>query len=371
MTSGSSRPSQRLSPRARLLLPLFLAVLLGLTLRQLWCAVPDRVVLSGPAMGTTWTVTLAATGRSRADLDTARSAVEERLETVNRLMSTWQPDSELSRLNAHASTEPFAVSGQTLEVLRLARDVSQKTGGAFDVTVRPLVALWGFGADARAPDDPPAASEVAEVRSRVGYRLLDVDPTAGSVRKARPDLACDLSAIAKGYGVDQAAEALEALGWSDFFVEVGGEVRVRGQRPGGGAWRVGIERPDEAGRVVFGVLELRDRSMATSGDYREFYEQGGERRSHIIDPRTGRPVGHGVASVSVVHERAVLADAWATALSVLGPDEGARAVEAGGFGAFFVLRTPSGGYETRAIGDFPEVRLRPSEAAGEGSEPAG
>ncbi|MHC4385263.1 MAG: FAD:protein FMN transferase, partial [Planctomycetota bacterium] len=179
---------------------------------------------------------------------------------------------------------------------------------------------------------------------------------AGTVRKARIDLECDLSAIAKGYGVDEVVSALEDLGWSDVFVEVGGEVSVRGDRPGGGAWRVGIERPDDEGRVVFGVVALRDQAMATSGDYRSFYEDGGERRSHLIDPRAGRPVEHGLASVSVVHPRAVLADAWATALNVLGPEEGADLAQAEGISAFFILRTPAGDFATRAVGAFPEVQ---------------
>ena len=174
MTSGSS-PPQRLTPRARLLLPLFLVALIGLTARQLWCAPPARVVLSGPTMGTTWSVTLAAGERPRADLAAAQTAIEAALEAVNQRMSTWRPDSEISRLNAHASTEPFPLSPETLEVLELARGVSEASAGAFDVTVRPLVALWGFGAGARAPGEPPTAAELASARARVGYRLLRID----------------------------------------------------------------------------------------------------------------------------------------------------------------------------------------------------
>jgi thiamine biosynthesis lipoprotein len=354
MTSGSS-PPQRLTPRARVLLPVFLVALVALTLRQLWCALPDPIVLSGPTMGTTWSVTLVLGGRGRSDVAAARSAIAERLDGVNRLMSTWRFDSELSRLNAHASTDPFPLSRATLEVLQLARRVSDASGGAFDVSVRPLVALWGFGAGARAPGDPPGAAELAAARARVDYRLLELDPAAGVVRKRRPDLECDLSAIAKGYGVDEVTRALDDLGWTDFFVEVGGEVRVRGQRPGGGDWRVGIERPDAAGRVVFGAVALRDRAMATSGDYRSFYDEAGVRRSHIIDPRTGRPVEHGLASVSVVHREAVLADAWATALTVLGPQEGGALAEREGIGAFFIVRTGPGAYETHATTGFPPL----------------
>jgi thiamine biosynthesis lipoprotein len=152
------------------------------------------------------------------------------------------------------------------------------------------------------------------------------------------------------------ARALAELGWTDFLVEVGGEVRARGRRPAGGPWRVGIERPDPEGRAVHGVVELADLSMATSGDYRSFYEQGGKRLGHIVDPRTGRPVRHRLASVSVVHRDAVLADAWATGLAVLGPEEGLAIAEAAGLDAYFILRTGSGGFEILATPGFPRVR---------------
>jgi thiamine biosynthesis lipoprotein len=356
MTSAGSGRPEILTPRARALLPVFLVVLVGLAVYQLWYTVPDRVQLAGPTMGTTWSVVLAGDGHTRNDLTSARQAIVDRLERVNGLMSTWDPDSELSRLNAHTGPGPFPVSADTMQVLALARAVSQRTGGAFDVTVGPLVAAWGFGAGARLPGQGPDAAELRELRSRVGYQMLELDEADGTVTKARPDLRCDLSAIAKGYGVDEVARGLEGLGWTDYLVEVGGEVRVRGERPEGGPWRVGIERPDQAMRMVQGVVALRDRSMATSGDYRNFYEVEGERRSHIVDPRTGRPVTHGVASVSVVAREAVLADAWATALTVLGPDEGLALAEAEGLAAYFLVRSGPDRFEARASSTFPPVR---------------
>ena len=211
MTSGSSGRPEVLTPRARALLPVFLLLLTALAVRQLWCAAPVRVVLSGLALGTTWSVTLGAEGRARADLARARVAVDESLAAVDRGMSTWTPDSELSRFNGHASTEPFSLSPDTLRVLSLAREVSERTGGAFDVTVRPLVAAWGFGAGARLPGQGPDAAELEALRQRVGFRLLVLDPAAGTARKRRPDLECDLSAIAKGFAVDQVARALADL----------------------------------------------------------------------------------------------------------------------------------------------------------------
>ncbi len=359
MTSGANGRAERLTSRARAFLPVFLALLVALAVRQLWCAAPPRAELVGAAMGTRWSAVLAAAGRSRADVERARTVIEARLAAVERRMSTWDPDSELSRFNRHTSSEPFPLSPETLAVLAIAQRVSERSGGAFDVTVRPLVAAWGFGAGARAPGDTPEPAELAALRARVGYRHLELAPATGTARKRHPRLECDLSAVAKGWAVDRAAEALAGLGFSDFLLELGGEIRVGGERPGGGAWRVAIERPDPDARAVQASVELRDAALATSGDYRSFYEQDGERRSHLLDPRSGRPVRHRLASVSVVHREAALADAWATALAVLGPEEGFARAEAEGLGAYFIERTASGGFAVRVTSGFPPVRDAP------------
>jgi len=363
MTSGSEastrgRRPQLLTPRARLLLPIFLVVLVTLAVRQLWCALPERVALSGQSMGTTWSVVLGAAGRDRSATSRARAAIEAELAAVNARMSTWDPDSELSRFNRHASGDAFPMSSDTIAVLELSQQVSEQSQGAFDVTVAPLVAAWGFGAGARVPGAQPDAAELAGLRERVGYHLLEIDAAAGTARKRRADLECDLSAIAKGFAVDQVARALTEQGWSDFLVEVGGEVRAHGVRPGGGPWRVGIERPDPSGRVVQGVVALADAAMATSGDYRSFYEAQGERRSHIVDPRSGRPVSHPLASVSVISSDAVLADAWATALSVLGPAEGLRVAEERRLSAYFITRVAEDRFEMTATSRFPELEAQ-------------
>jgi thiamine biosynthesis lipoprotein len=355
--TGSGR-SDLLTPRARLLLPVFLVALIFFATRQLWLDVPERVQLDGGTMGTTWSVILPGEGRSRSEIDDAQRAIQRHLDRVDALMSTWDAESELSGLNAHRSGAPFPISPATFEVLRLAQEVSERSGGAFDVTVRPLVAAWGFGAGARPPGQEPDAEVLAALRARVGYGLLELDLATGQVSKRRPDVEVDLSAIAKGFGVDEVARALERLGFQSFFVEVGGEVRCRGERPEGGAWRVGIERPDSEGRVIHAWLELQDRAMATSGDYRSYYEKQGRRLSHILDPRTGAPVQHDGASVSVVHAQAAVADAWATALSVLGPEKGLAVSEREGLAAYFLVRDGRGGFEARATTTFPEVRGR-------------
>lgn len=347
---------EALTPRARRLLPIFLLVLVALTVRTLWCQVPAQMRLAGRTMGTTWSVTLVESDPR------AREAIQTRLDAVNAAMSTWDPASELSRFNAHTSTEPFALSAETLRVMVLARGVSEATGGAFDVTVRPLVAAWGFGAGARVPGAFPDAAELARLRARVGYAQLELDLTAGTARKLHPQLEVDLSAIAKGFGVDEVARALQELGHESFLVEVGGEVRASGERPGGGPWHLAIERPEPDGRAIYAVIELRDQSMATSGDYRNFYEQEGERLTHILDPRVGRSVSHSLASVSVVHEDAATADAWATALTVLGPEEGPKIARAEGIAAYFIVRMPSGGYTIHTTGSFPPVRVAGEDA---------
>jgi thiamine biosynthesis lipoprotein len=356
MTSENRGRPEILTPRARALLPVFLVTLLGLAVYQLWYTLPARVQLSGSTMGTTWSVVLRGEGHTRNDLIAARESITAQLTTVDRLMSTWDPDSELSRFNRHALPAPFTLSSETLYVLALARSVSERSGGAFDVTVGPLVGAWGFGAGARVPGTEPDAAELEELRARVGYEMLSIDTEKRTVSKARVDLQCDLSAIAKGYAVDSVARALDDLGWEAYLVEVGGEVRVRGERPGGGLWQVGIERPDEAARAVQAVVLLTDTSMATSGDYRVFYQVEGERRSHVVDPRTGRPVTHNVASVSVVHREAALADAWATALTVLGFDEGFALAESEGLGAYFLARTGPDRFASFATSHFPALR---------------
>jgi thiamine biosynthesis lipoprotein len=334
----------------------FGAVLLGLTTLRLCGAGPagDLAEFRGTTMGTTYSVKLAESRLSEADRQALAGVIEQQLATVDRLMSTWNAESELSRFNRLASTGAFPASAKTLEVFQVAREVSELTGGAFDVTVGPLVAAFGFGATDRVPGVPPPELLQA-LRERVGFRRVVLDVDAGSLSKTHPGTECDLSAIAKGYGVDEVARSLLERGHDDFLVEVGGELRARGQRSPDRAWRVAIERPDSETRSVFAVLELRDHALATSGDYRSYFEQDGLRLSHLIDPRLGRPIAHALASVSVLHEQAVYADALATALGVLGPEEGYALAEREGLAAYFILREPGGGLRGVATPALPPL----------------
>jgi thiamine biosynthesis lipoprotein len=340
-------------PRARLLLPVFLLVLVALTIWRLTGGTPGGgvVELAGATMGTRWTLKLNAPELGAGGSRGVGSAVQATLDRVDALMTTWDPESEVSRLNRHAETVPFPVSPETARVLDVARQVSVLTGGAFDVTVRPIVSAWGFGATDRTPH-PPTRAELDALRGRVGYQLLRLDLEARSVSKVHPDVECDLSAIAKGFGVDEVARVLGERGHGDFLIEVGGELRASGLRPDGRSWRVAIERPDVTGRAIHRVVGLSDRSLATSGDYRNYYERDGRRFSHLIDPRTAAPVAHGLASVSVIHPSATWADALATALSVLGPEEGGALAEREGLAVHFIVREKDGALRSESSSAF-------------------
>lgn len=352
MSDTTAPRESRLSGRAKVLLPLGLVILFALTFQRFFLA-DGRLPIHefpGKTMGTTYLVKVVAEDVTPDRRDEIAGAIENRLERVNVLMSNWDPDSEVSRFNRHASDEPFEVAPETLEVFRVAREVSEGSDGAFDITVAPLVEAWGFGPEGRLPELPDAQT-LAEIEIRVGYDLISIDPATRTLTKANPGTTADLSAIAKGYGVDHVAAALDSLGFESYLVEVGGELRARGVKPDGTPWRVAIEAPYIGVREVFEALELIDSSIATSGDYRNFYEVDGIKYAHILDPRTGRPVEHAGASVSVVHERAVVADAWATALSVLGPEEGPIVAEREGVAAYFIARSGEA-LEPRATSAF-------------------
>jgi len=231
-------------------------------------ATPGQKVLvfEGSTMGTTYTVKVVAPTLSEAERAATGEAIRGALDAVDGSMSTYKPDSELSRFNRYGDGRPFKLSVETIRVFLLAREVSAATGGAFDVTVGPLVNAWGFGPVNRA--EPPTEAELEAVRARVGYQKLAIDAQALTVTKGYPDMYVDLSAIAKGFGVDQVAAALDARGLANYMVEVGGEVRVKGHNAAGVPWQVGIERPDSTTRQANIVVPMSNRSMATSGDYR-------------------------------------------------------------------------------------------------------
>ena len=347
-----------LTTRAKVLLVIAVVTLTAATVHRLyWAELRGPVFeFSGATMGTTFLVKVAAPGLSRqAHADLARE-IRERLTAVNASMSTWDPESEISRFNRLGAQQPFAASPDLRRVIDAALKVSRASGGAFDITIRPLVQAWGFGDGAR-PGDEPSSAELSALRQRVGWQRIEVRDDA--LLKSHPQTECDLSAIAKGYAVDRVSEDLARLGYPNHLVEIGGELRARGRKLDGSAWRVAIEAPQfVVQRSVHDVLPLVDMAMATSGDYRSYYERGGERVSHTIDPRDGQPIRHALASVTVVAEEALWADAWATALNVLGSDAGYDLAEERNLAAYFIIRDNDGTFRTRETSMFTALRTR-------------
>ncbi len=296
--------------------------------------------ISGSTMGTTYSVMLAALPVG-IDQDRLHGELDEILDRVDAQMSTYRDDSEVSRFNASSSTAWFPVSAATREVVAEARHVGLLSHGAFDLTVVPLVELWGIGRRI-APTPLPSDEAIRRAAVPVGFSKVETRKGSPAIRKQRSDMRIDLSAIAKGFAVDRLATHLESRGIEDYLVEIGGELRVGGTSPAGGAWRVAIERPSGEPLTAQTVVALTSGAVATSGDYRAYFEHGGRRYSHIIDPRTGRPVAHELVSVTVVDRSAMRADAYATALLVLGPRAGLVLAAQQGLAALFVSRERDG-----------------------------
>ncbi|VAW82164.1 FAD:protein FMN transferase [hydrothermal vent metagenome] len=295
---------------------------------------------SGLTMGTTWSVKvlgfLTTSDQSAIDAD-----INKILSAISQSMSTYDRKSELSRFNSSSNTGWFAASDALIEVLGAAHDVSKMTAGAFDVTVGPLVNLWGFGPQDR-HDEIPTRDAIESARARIGYRNLELRQTPAAIRKRLPKLYIDLSSIAKGYAVDRVAGLLQEQGIENYLVEIGGELYGKGHNERGTAWRIGIERPSAEDRAVYTALKLDGTGLATSGNYRNFFEQDGQRYSHTLNPLTGRPVTHKLASVTVIATSAMRADALATALMVLGPQDGYALAQREGLAAFFIVKTDKG-----------------------------
>jgi thiamine biosynthesis lipoprotein len=317
---------------------------------------PSPEQFDGRTMGTTYSVTVATRPES-VRREAIQSVIDGVLDEVNRNLSTYDPRSEISRFNANATTEPVVVSPMLRAVAVIAGEASVATGGAFDITVGPLVRAWGFGAESPAAEVTPSAGDIDRLRAEVGFDRLKLGHDGRSLRKTIPGLQLDVNGIAPGYAVDRMAERLDALGVADYLVELGGEVRARGRSPRGRPWRVAVEAPLSGERKPYALLELDGLAVSTTGDYRDFREMNGRRLSHTIDPRSGAPVMHGLASVSVAHPSAALADAYSTALMVLGPDEGMALAGRLGLAALFIERNAGGsGFRELSTPAFERLR---------------
>ncbi len=295
----------------------------------------------GMSMGTSYSIKASELPRFLT-VDEVNQKVKEVLDKVNHQMSTYLNDSELSLFNKNTNTEWIPVSSEFYKVVDQAIKTSQMSGGLFDVTVGPLVNLWGFGPDDVATS-APSDILVKDKLKQIGYDHLKIKEENGwFVKKDLKDLYVDLSGIAKGYGVDQVAELFESLGMMDYMVEIGGEIRVKGKNISGQPWHIAVEKPTEEMRVIEKVLEITDTGMATSGDYRNYFEVDGKRFSHTIDPRTGRPITHKLASITILKPTSMEADALATAIMVMGPEQGSQFAETYHVPAFFIIKSDKG-----------------------------
>ena len=295
-----------------------------------------QLELAGSALGTTFKV---AVVEPAATLD--RTGLEAEilatLARIDELASTWRSDSELSAFNAVQSAEWLPVSPEFCAALAAALEISDMTSGAFDITVGPLVNLWGFGPDGPVTE-PPTDAAIAAALELVGHDKLHTDCERGVARKDLGALYVDLSGWAKGRAVDAVSATLDTSGVDNYLVEIGGELRVRGHNSERRRWAVGIEAPSTSQRVPRAIIRVTNTSVATSGDYRNYFQHGGTSYSHTIDPRTGRPVAHDLAAVTVVHPENAFADAMATALLVMGPEAGPKLAEDLGIAAYFLVR---------------------------------
>lgn len=301
-------------------------------------ALKQEVLLQGNTMGTTYTVKLIGAEQEVNDKK-IHQQIKTLLKQVNQEMSTYIPDSELSLFNKSTSADAVAVSQGLERVMSEAIRLGELTGGKLDVTVGPLVNLWGFGPEYR-PETVPSDDLLASTKARTGLdKLVLADH---KLAKALPSLYVDLSTIAKGYGVDMVAELLEAKGFDNYLVEIGGEMRLKGFKHNGSLWHVAIEKPVSTERAVQQIIVPKDNAVATSGDYRIYFEADGQRFSHIIDPDTGKPINHKLVSVTVIHPSSMTADGLSTAMMVMGEQQAMAFAEENDLAALFIVKTQDG-----------------------------
>ena len=296
------------------------------------------LVIHGQTMGTTFTVKAIRSDDSAIETEALKVLIERELFDLNRLMSTYIVDSELSRLNRSAVNEPFAVSADTRIVLAKALQIYQMSAGKFDATVGPLVNLWGFGPGGGG-DKIPEQEKVAVALQKVGMNKLSLDDQ-GVTRQV--DSYIDLSAIVKGYAVDRIGELLKKQGFVNYLVEIGGELKANGRNEQGKTWTIAIEKPSALERAPYKAIPLRNMGMATSGDYRNYFEKEGKRYSHTLDPTTGYPIAHNVASVTVIAESTMFADGVATAINVMGLEDGMAMAEANNIAVLVIIKSGAG-----------------------------
>ena len=292
---------------------------LGTTLALAACKNRKQVLeIFGFSMGTTYSIAL-VDHDNKLDAAEVKSRVDSSLIAFNKKLSNWDAGSEISIFNAFAGESTMQMSGQLSQVMQAAAEVNAASAGRFDTSIGPLIELWGFGA--KGAFQKPNTDQIAQALELSGQSntfSLDAD----TITKRQADGQVYLAGIGKGYGADVVGEVLEGLGVNDYMVEIGGDLFASGRNPDGRPWQIGIESPDPTNRSVMGVVGLSGMGLATSGDYRNYFEADGHRYSHLIDPTTGYPVDHKTASATVLDQDAMRADAWSTAMLILGREKG-------------------------------------------------
>ena len=312
----------------------------------------QEFLLQGRTMGTTYNIKVVAKP-SDIDVEALKRDIDKALVQVNNEMSTYQKDSEISLFNQSEGNKPILISPGFNTVLVEALRLGDITEGMLDVTVGPLVNLWGFGPDLQ-PERVPSQIELAEARSRIGLSKLLLNDSALS--KTQPDVYVDLSTIAKGYGVDVVADIVEEKGYQHYLVEIGGEMRLKGFKSDGTLWHIAVEKPITHERSVHQVLVPKDNAVATSGDYRNYIEVEGKRFSHIIDPKTAKPIDHRLVSVTVIHPSSMTADGLSTAIMVMGPEQGLAFAEKYDLAAMLIVKTDDGFEEINTVKFMPYLK---------------
>ncbi len=308
-----------------------------ITLTFLSCR-DDRQIYNfrGKTMGTYYSVKIVA-----SDLDEQKieAQIETLLKEVNLVFSTYLEGSEVSKINKHPSSTPLEITPVMKELLNLSEDIYLKSSGYFDPTVGPLVNLWGFGPNGK--QKIPTEKNLEAKKKNVGFEKIFIQ--GNLLTKRDKDIYLDFSSIAKGQGVDDLSLVLESYGYKDYLIEIGGEVRARGKKPNGFFWAIGVEKPaQKLGQTIQKVINLENKSIATSGSYRNYLKYGDKVFSHTIDPKTGKPVTHKLVSVSVIDGSCARADGWATALMSMGPQKGLKLANELGLSAYFLVKDEQG-----------------------------
>lgn len=339
LSGALQRASQRL---AVLLLAVFVVTPLNSAL-----AGEKLVAIEGHTMGTTYHIKwVADDSESDQQASHVKAEVDQLLVDINQAMSTYIKDSELSLFNQQPAGTEQQVSSSLYELLVKAQRISDSSAGAYDVTVGPLINLWGFGPNKKVIK-APSDEAIAKVRERVGYAHLKL--LGNNTIRKDADLYIDLSSIAKGYAVDKVAGLIAAAGYRAYLVEIGGELVTKGAKPKNEPWRIAIESPTQ-GRVIQRIVQVNDTAVATSGDYRIYFEENGVRYSHIIDTKTGKPITHTLASVTVLADNCAQADALATSFLAMGLEKSYEYAINNGIQAFFISKQGSGFKETMTPG---------------------